>query len=426
MTSNEGLGPFMYSMIFGQLITALTGFFTFLKELFITSLELSAELEYYQYTQDFLKQQILISANRINVNKDTSYNRWLRLGEEYKQDDDNDSYNLANGTHLFLYKRRLLWITKGFAPGTGSPNIIINIPFGTIEFANKLLEEIKRAYKGADGKLRVFTSSDGYGNAWVPQLMEKRRLETVVMPEGIKDAIIKDYQWFRQNAEWYKSKGIPYHRGYLFAGLPGTGKTSLALSLASHFNCSVYLLPVTKLFESTRINTMIRGIGKGSIVLIEDIDRMAEIASQKNKKENVGDPMILLKEAIGNSNSDIHECFRNLLQIMDGVMTPTDTIFILTTNNPQDINPALLRTGRVDRKYEFGYATSEQVKELFLQFFPEEDDLALSFAENICDDVVMADIQEHLIRNVDDAISASKFVKIEFELKDYERNIDID
>jgi len=410
MTSNTQFGPVLYSLVIGQIISALTGVFTFLKELLVTSVELSVELEYYQYTQDFLKTLTLISATRINVSKDTSYSKWLRM-EEGAQD-NNDSYSLANGTHLFFYNYRILWVTKHKSSSNGvNPSIIINIPFGTVDFANKLIEKIKKDYEESNDKLRVFTTSESYMSAWVVQLMEKRRLETVVMPVGIKEEIIKDYAWFRENSEWYKSKGIPYHRGYLFAGLPGTGKTSLALSLACHFNCSVYLLPVTKLFDSHRINTIVRGISKGSIVLIEDIDRMAEVAStnKKSNEQNVDDPMMLLKEAAGNGNSNVRECFRNLLQIMDGVMTPSDTIFILTSNNPQNIDPTLLRTGRVDRKYEFGNATPEQARELFMQFFPNEMDLTEDFVKSIPDDVVMADIQEHLIRNANNPLGASKF-----------------
>lgn len=37
---------------------------------------------------------------------------------------------------------------------------------------------------------------------------------------------------FRRRKRWYKTRGVPYRRGYLLYGPPGTGKTSLIQALA--------------------------------------------------------------------------------------------------------------------------------------------------------------------------------------------------
>jgi len=36
----------------------------------------------------------------------------------------------------------------------------------------------------------------------------------------------EDIQRFHDSAEWYANKGVPYRRGYLLYGPPGTGETS--------------------------------------------------------------------------------------------------------------------------------------------------------------------------------------------------------
>lgn len=48
------------------------------------------------------------------------------------------------------------------------------------------------------------------------------------MPEGVKEALLEDAAEFVDNLSYYKERGMPYRRGYLLYGLPGTGKSSLS------------------------------------------------------------------------------------------------------------------------------------------------------------------------------------------------------
>lgn len=43
---------------------------------------------------------------------------------------------------------------------------------------------------------------------------------------------VEDMERFRRRKRWYKTRGVPYRRGYLLYGPPGTGKTSLIQALA--------------------------------------------------------------------------------------------------------------------------------------------------------------------------------------------------
>ena len=51
-----------------------------------------------------------------------------------------------------------------------------------------------------------------------------RPLESVILDEGMKEKIINDIKDFLGNSKWYQDMGIPYRRGYLFHGYPGSGK----------------------------------------------------------------------------------------------------------------------------------------------------------------------------------------------------------
>src|SRR5262249_60360189 len=92
-----------------------------------------------------------------------------------------------------------------------------------------------------------------------------------------------------------------------------------------------------------------------------------------------------------------------LRNALDGVSSRAGRVLFLTTNHPEKLDPALVRPGRVDRKVELGYATSDQARRLFLWFYrgsgpspAELSRLADRFAAQIpAGELCMAPIQEH-------------------------------
>lgn len=61
---------------------------------------------------------------------------------------------------------------------------------------------------------------------------KKRPLDSVVLDEGLADAILSDVKDFIDDPQWYTDRGIPYRRGYLLYGPPGCGKSSFITALA--------------------------------------------------------------------------------------------------------------------------------------------------------------------------------------------------
>lgn len=211
--------------------------------------------------------------------------------------------------------------------------------------------------------------------------LPRRQLASVVLTAGQKEAIVEDLTRFLAAEADYDRLGIPWHRGYLFHGPPGTGKTSLAKALATHFGLDVYYLPLDSLQEDAQLLQLVNGVGARSMLLLEDID-VATAARERND----ANPGITLS---------------GLLNALDGVATPHGLITVMTTNRVEVLDSALTRPGRVDRSEEIGLLDAGGYVELVRHLFGA--DIAV---EPPGDTVPAAAVVEIAKRHLNDPASA--------------------
>jgi ATP-dependent 26S proteasome regulatory subunit len=87
-----------------------------------------------------------------------------------------------------------------------------------------------------------------------------------------------------------------------------------------------------------------------------------------------------------------------LLNALDGVATPPSLVTIMTTNNPDILDEALVRPGRVDRHERFGFADSDQLTRLF--FYCYRTSPTSTF--DVQKDVTLAQVSEIFKHNFGD------------------------
>lgn len=181
-----------------------------------------------------------------------------------------------------------------------------------------------------------------------------RNMDSVVLPEATTNKIVQDVDRFLHPSTkaFYDQHGIPYRRSFLFYGVPGAGKTSLIQALAGHYKRNVSFLQLTdKEMTDTSLMNSIAQLNKNTIVVMEDVDSCFS----------------------GRTNKIAHSkiTFSGLLNALDGVGSSVGQIFILTTNLKEQLDPALIRCGRVDVKVEFHNAVDEQCAKMWKSFYPD-------------------------------------------------------
>jgi chaperone BCS1 len=184
------------------------------------------------------------------------------------------------GNHFFRYKNTWIHVErtreKGAtaAGGAGAAmweSVQLRMLGNKKELLFELLNEAKEmALKSEEGRTIIFNS---FGPEWRPFGFprKKRPISSVVLPQEMGPLIVDDVKDFLANAKWYTDRGIPYRRGYLLHGPPGSGKSSFIQALAGELNLNICLLSLSERgLTDDRLNHLLTVAPERSIILLED------------------------------------------------------------------------------------------------------------------------------------------------------------
>ena len=157
----------------------------------------------------------------------------------------------APGLHLLFHEGRPILIRRSLNGEAGQSNLLkpserletlsISTIAYTPDILHRLVRHARSLFLKKDRSRTVVYSGTQYGGWQRLHSRPIRPLGTVILSPAVLNPLLEDIRNYlkRETEEWYGHRGIPYRRGYLFSGPPGTGKTSLAVGIAGEFKLGV-------------------------------------------------------------------------------------------------------------------------------------------------------------------------------------------
>lgn len=147
---------------------------------------------------------------------------------------------------------------------------------------------------------------------------------------------------YLKNPGMYKEIGATMPKGILLVGPPGTGKTMLAKAVAGESNVPFFSISGSEFVElfvgmgASKVRDLFKQAKEKApcIVFIDEIDA---IGGKRNVSGMGG-------------NDEREQTLNQLLTEMDGFEGNSGVIILAATNRPENLDPALLRPGRFDRR----------------------------------------------------------------------------
>ncbi|KAK0640905.1 BCS1 N terminal-domain-containing protein [Cercophora newfieldiana] len=374
-------------------------------------------------------QRFAQGARRFVVNTNLSSRSWFLYRWDDEDDEDDDTvpdgeedysgrkkkkalaYTPTFGSHWFWYKNRLLIFRRtqntsnsGWLTASEKEEISISC-FGRNPWVLKeLLHEARASYMRRDeAKTLIYRGTTRSGSTeptWQRSMARTTRpFSTVILNEKVKKDLIDDVTDYLDptTRRWYSNRGIPYRRGYLLHGPPGTGKSSLSLALAGFFKMRIYIVSLSSVAASEEnLASLFAELPRRCVVLLEDIDSAGLTHTREDGSTTTvvaeGDSDMVpgqLTAGEGNSSNGPSKpgvttvvpqpigrlSLSGLLNILDGVASQEGRVLIMTTNHVEKLDKALIRPGRVDMIVKFDKADTEMTAAIFRAIFaPLEGD----------------------------------------------------
>lgn len=396
-----------------------TWFWEFADKHLMSTADIRVDDEMYNMLMAWIaNQQFAKQSRRFVANTNLNSRMWY-LWREFDSDDDKDDggvevaddgtvtvtgsgrgkkekkvqFTPSFGTHYFWYKGRLLIFKRsqdtrqtGWGPVSEREEISVQCFGRNPTILKDLLDECRKDFTSRDenrtiiyrGGLKSGTSEP----AWTRCVSRvSRPFSTVVLDEAVKKNLLEDMRDYLHpyTRRWYSNRGIPYRRGYLLFGPPGTGKSSLSFAIAGYFKLKIYIVSLNSLaMNEENLGTLFSELPKQCVVLLEDIDTAGLTHTRQTSTQDDEEAKPKIPQAPGTTTTNPANppttnggriSLSALLNIIDGVAATEGRILIMTTNHLEKLDAALIRPGRVDMTIKFDLASTDMITTIFRGIF---------------------------------------------------------
>jgi chaperone BCS1 len=155
-------------------------------------------------------------------------------------------------------------------------------------------------------------------------------IDTVVMESDLKTKVKSDLESFLKSKQYYNRLGRVWKRSYLLYGPSGTGKSTFIAGMAKFLSYDIYDIDLSKIDSDSDLKMILLQTTNKSMIVIEDLDKY------------------LIEKSNLISISAI-------LNFMDGILSccGEERVMVFTMNVKDQIDPTVLRPGRIDVHIHF-------------------------------------------------------------------------
>jgi chaperone BCS1 len=193
------------------------------------------------------------------------------------------------------------------------------------------------------------------GNPW----LHTKTRENVILDNEIHHRLFEAMDNFMNNNEEESMRlGMTRSLGIMLHGPPGTGKTSCIKMLSREYRLDTFRLSISQVANVVDMERLFEMLpNHPHILVIEDIDCVDSDKITLNRTNTKEMPK---------KGGDM---LNALLQCMDGLMEAKGRVMIITTNHPERLDRALLRTRRIDLPLHLSTCTGTMIQKIYERFY---------------------------------------------------------
>ena len=326
--------------------------FKIVSSLFITSFYVHSSSMSFDYYLDFFDKYRSDKIRNLKFGYITELRDKEKKGEWYN--------TLGYGWHICKYKN--VWILinhskseKGMEMYWETSHIQAFFLTKNLKILNEITKNLYTESSGGKNTKVYINYGDGYK---LINTRTKRSVDSVFWNKEVKQELFNDLDIFLKSKKDYLKAGTPYKRAYLFYGIPGTGKTSMASAIAGKYDLNISIINLSTVTDDNQLINLFAQVPNKSLLLLEDIDLIFKKLAENKKPDE--------KNRI---------TFSGVLNALDGVAYKEGLITIMTTNHIDRIDKAILRDGRIDKKIKVDNISKETALKMVKAYNKTKNDL---------------------------------------------------
>lgn len=338
------------------------------RNFFVTTLEVrSSQTEYAMVIEWMSRQPEALQSRNLALKPVTVVDeKSSRHKNEASSEEPESALVPGYGIHQYSLNGTRVWITReqdaskksSFAQQLDRENDVLTITFVSRNrhVAEQFLRSIREVWRKRSLRTVRILQPD-YGQWRLLSERTPRPLDTLYLPPSTLE-VVDEIRSFFDLRDTYTRLGIPWRRGYLFEGAPGTGKSSFVVALAGELGIPVCIISMQASgLNDQRLLHDIAKLPPRCILLMEDFENAVQgmCVTPIGHRASATPP-----PARGQDTGSV--TLSGLLNAIDGVASSEGRVLIMTSNDSSQIPlpDALIRPGRIDRRVPFDHMDALQ------------------------------------------------------------------